>query len=67
MEYGLRHEKKNDDRRCWCLNPCCNGIWSQTSVKKAQGFCFMDRLNPCCNGIWSQTEQIPARVVQVMS
>ncbi len=35
------------------LNPCCNGIWSQTNnnntCKSFQG------LNPCCNGIWSQT------------
>ena len=35
------------------LNPCCNGIWSQTTLKPcSQRIC----LNPCCNGIWSQTE-----------
>ncbi len=36
------------------LNPCCNGIWSQT--QKRQGLPWrLRRLNPCCNGIWSQT------------
>ena len=36
------------------LNPCCNGIWSQTSII-LYGFKRTQSLNPCCNGIWSQT------------
>ncbi len=46
-------EEGRDTLKRVCLNPCCNGIWSQThflsSVKNSKG------LNPCCNGIWSQT------------
>ena len=34
------------------LNPCCNGIWSQTLLVNAE---IEFSLNPCCNGIWSQT------------
>ena len=37
------------------LNPCCNGIRSQTSEVHRQE--DGAGLNPCCNGIWSQTEQ----------
>ena len=55
MEYGLRHLI---DYFEWyginCLNPCCNGIWSQTTQTKSQ-VVDMHCLNPCCNGIWSQT------------
>ena len=36
-----------------CLNPCCNGIWSQTVMLEDKG--LQAGLNPCCNGIWSQT------------
>ena len=35
------------------LNPCCNGIRSQTSEVHRQE--DGAGLNPCCNGIWSQT------------
>ena len=56
MEYGLRlfihliplyYES--------CLNPCCNGIWSQTLLSNPLIQQIMRCLNPCCNGIWSQT------------
>ena len=36
------------------LNPCCNGIWSQT-LAYLPTLREPERLNPCCNGIWSQT------------
>ena len=54
MEYGLRQTVGiSGDKQS--LNPCCNGIWSQTSPmnhwKANLG------LNPCCNGIWSQTQR----------
>ena len=35
------------------LNPCCNGIWSQTALMR--GVIQFKSLNPCYNGIWSQT------------
>ena len=62
MEYGLRHfvHKVPMLSNQKCLNPCCNGIWSQTNP-------FLEDseekpgLNPCCNGIWSQTLQAAKR------
>ncbi len=52
MEYGLRLVCPSASSSRRCLNPCCNGIWSQTeNFTGAQHF----SLNPCCNGIWSQT------------
>ena len=38
------------------LNPCCNGIWSQTCFCHYVILTIMC-LNPCCNGIWSQTSK----------
>ena len=40
------------------LNPCCNGIWSQTEWLKSQESKSYQSLNPCCDGIWSRTEEI---------
>ena len=37
------------------LNPCCNGIWSQTDEDGTYLKLVEGCLNPCCNGIWSQT------------
>ena len=36
----------------WCLNPCCNGIYSMSNESLG---CDIndDSLNPCCNGIYS--------------
>ena len=48
-------QKWMDLRRIVRLNPCCNGIWSQTHIYYI--FCSLIRLNPCCNGIWSQTRE----------
>ena len=47
---SLLKDNKEEDKG---LNPCCNGIWSQTitQVFSEGNIC----LNPCCNGIWSQT------------
>ena len=59
MEYGLRlsSAKSGRNESVWCLNPCCNGIWSQTSTAEMLKFQSVEEsLNPCCNGIWSQTE-----------
>ena len=39
----------------WSLNPCCNGIWSQTMTDADDVYWNFQGLNPCCNGIWSQT------------
>ena len=30
MEYGLRPHQSHQHQHFNCLNPCCNGIWSQT-------------------------------------
>ena len=54
MEYGLRQCKKRGHLESKSLNPCCNGIWSQTKVASIFST-FGLRLNPCCNGIWSLT------------
>ena len=48
-DYKELEEAMNLDR----LNPCCNGIWSQTLLVGAE---IEFGLNPCCNGIWSQTD-----------
>ena len=53
MEYGLRPHLMKLKPSTTSLNPCCNGIWSQT-LYDAQ-FEHLLCLNPCCNGIWSQT------------
>ena len=55
MEYGLRPHRLGSIKATEAgLNPCCNGIWSQT--KATQTFILKTIcLNPCCNGIWSQT------------
>ena len=37
-----------------CLNPCCNGRWSRTTIGDRILLCIMC-LNPCCNGRWSRT------------
>ena len=58
MEYGLRLANLilADAEIEVCLNPCCNGIWSQTPLNFQHLFSAVtQRLNPCCNGIWSQT------------
>ena len=57
MEYGLRPKLGSlTAKQLTSLNPCCNGIWSQTK----RIFCWRRKpsLNPCCNGIWSQTDVI---------
>ena len=57
MEYGLRrlsHEVAG--QKAASLNPCCNGIWSQTGFMPVQKKHLIYSLNPCCNGIWSQTK-----------
>ncbi len=56
MEYGLGPIAFGGHKAFYRrLNPCCNGIWSQTAAQ----FFFLVQLfaclNPCCNGIWSQT------------
>ena len=35
----------------WCLNPCCNGIYSMSQLLCVSW--IFTRLNPCCNGIYS--------------
>ncbi len=56
MEYGLRHTYVTTITNLKRLNPCCNGIWSQTAIVLYED---ISCLNPCCNGIWSQTEPEP--------
>ena len=56
MEYGLRRELKTASVTKTGLNPCCNGIWSQTD--KYSLYRQENGLNPCCNGIWSQTTEV---------
>ena len=72
MEDGLR-PSLSFDRECYvCLNPCCNGRWSQTLTDATGADIFS--LNPCCNGRWSQTElgkevalgKIPVLILVVM-
>ena len=48
-----------------CLNPCCSGRWSRTSVELTTR--QMTRgLNPCCSGRWSRTYSAGAhRVMRV--
>ena len=54
MEYGLRRIVIwQREVHFISLNPCCNGIWSQTIALVARAKRL--GLNPCCNGIWSQT------------
>ncbi len=35
MEYGLRRSTQMGNIACISLNPCCNGIWSQTISYKS--------------------------------
>ena len=46
-----------------CLNPCCNGRWSRTSLQRWIMLQLRKSLNPCCNGRWSRTF-IPTLVVR---
>ena len=55
MEYGLRQDSNIEDMLIERLNPCCNGIWSQTVWWNLKKLIQIECLNPCCNGIWSQT------------
>ena len=48
------HLYQNLPRSSVSLNPCCNGIWSQTFLE-LDIQTLLQCLNPCCNGIWSQT------------
>ena len=55
MEYGLRLRHRSLPKAGFTsLNPCCNGIWSQT-LSFLTALRTSMSLNPCCNGIWSQT------------
>ena len=56
MEYGLRPMQQPQPMSQGRLNPCCNGIWSQTLNPLVKQM-ILAGLNPCCNGIWSQTRE----------
>ena len=40
-----------------CLNPCCSGLWSRTSISSMLRMRLLTGLNPYCSGQWSRTPQ----------
>ncbi len=54
VEYGLGVYFWSFLLWCFCLNPCCRGIWSRRTGTSESRKAFRS-LNPCCGGIWSRS------------
>ena len=60
MEDTLREKKwKRKEEKKLCLNPCCNGRYSQREAEGAEAG-KPEGLNPCCNGRYSQRDYLAA-------
>ena len=44
-----------DVEETWCLNPCCSGQWSRTTMNTRSTTMSCASLNPYCSGRWSRT------------